>query len=183
MAEVNKPKPAPKAAAKAKAAGKPSAAPKVKAAAPKVTASKVTAPNIAGKAASALAKTKAAAGVNSAKAKDNMNDFKDKAAESARSAAERSKERASEAVSGIGKLLRDSAETIDTNVGKNYGDYARSAADAVDGFAEKMSAKEVDDIVGDARDFVRKSPAVAIGAAAAIGFVLVRLLRSGRDEA
>ena len=173
MAQTNDPKPTSKTAAKVVAAKKSSAALKPKAAAPKVIKNT----------ANALTEANAAVDVNAKKVTDNMNDFKDKAADSARSAAERGKERASEAVSGIGKLLRDSAETIDSNVGKNYGDYARSAADAVDGFAEKMSAKEVDDIVGDARDFVRKSPAVAIGAAAAIGFVLVRLLRSGRDEA
>ena len=117
------------------------------------------------------------------KVKDDMKNFKDKATETAREAAERGKDRASEAVSSIGKLLRDSAATIDDNVGKNYGDYARSAADAVDGFATKMEAKDVGDLATDARDFVRKSPAVAIGAAAAIGFVLVRLIRSGRDGA
>jgi ElaB/YqjD/DUF883 family membrane-anchored ribosome-binding protein len=180
MVETRKPTPkaAVKAASKPAAAGKAKAAPKT--AAPKAkTATTKTPPKSAG----ALAKAKAAVGVNETKVKDEMNNFKDKAADTARNAAERGKERASEAVSGIGKLLRESAETIDSNVGKNYGDYARNAADAVDGFAEKMNAKEVDDIVGDARDFVRKSPAVAIGAAAAIGFALVRLLRSGRDEA
>ncbi len=173
MAEPTKPKAAQKTAAKPKATVKPKAAPKPRAAAP----------NAAAVPANVLARAKAATGVNETNVKDEMNNFKDKATDTARGAAERGKERASEAVSGIGKLLRDSAETIDTNVGKNYGDYARNAADAVDGFAEKMSAKEVDDIVGDARDFVRKSPAVAIGAAAAIGFVLVRLLRSGRNDA
>jgi ElaB/YqjD/DUF883 family membrane-anchored ribosome-binding protein len=173
MVETSKPKSPPKSAPKPDM--KPKAASKTKSA--------VKPKSPAAKPAGAVGKVSAAAGVNQKKMKDDMNNFKDKAADSARSAAERGKERASEAVSGIGKLLRESAATIDTNVGKNYGDYARSAADAVDGFADKMSAKEVDAIVGDARDFVRKSPAVAIGAAAAIGFVLVRLMRSGRDEA
>jgi ElaB/YqjD/DUF883 family membrane-anchored ribosome-binding protein len=129
-----------------------------------------------------LDKVKPAIGVTKTKVQDEMNNFKGKAADTARNAAERGKERASEAMTGIGKMIRDSAETIDSNVGKNYGDYARSAADAVDGFAEKINANDVDAIVDNARDFVRKSPAVAIGAAAAIGFVLVRLLRSGRDD-
>ena len=38
-----------------------------------------------------------------------------------------------------------------------------------------------DDIVEDTRNFVRKSPALAIGAAAAVGFLLTRLIRAGRD--
>ena len=117
------------------------------------------------------------------KVKDDMNNFKAKAADSARAAAEKGKDRATEAVASISKLIRDSAATIDENVGKQSGDYARTAAESVDGFASKMDAKDVDVIVDEAREFVRKSPAVAIGAAAAIGFVLARLVRSGRDDA
>jgi ElaB/YqjD/DUF883 family membrane-anchored ribosome-binding protein len=163
----------PKPKATAKAAVKPKAAPKPKAAAKAPAAKTVV------KALPVKGKTQD----TKSKVKDDMKNFKDKAAEGARNAAERGKDKASEAVSSIGKLLRDSATTIDDNVGKNYGDYARSAADAVDGFAGKMNAKDVDDIANDARDFVKKSPAVAIGAAAAIGFVLARLIRSGRDDA
>jgi ElaB/YqjD/DUF883 family membrane-anchored ribosome-binding protein len=157
-AKVKSPaKPATKPVGKAKATSKPKAAPQK------------------------LAKAAASAGTTQSKVKDDMNNFKDKAADTARNAAERGKDRASEAVGSLGKLLRDSAATIDENVGATYGDYARSAADSVEGFADKMSAKPVDAIVDDARQFVRKSPAVAIGAAAAIGFVLARLIRSGRD--
>ncbi len=145
---------------------------------PKIAAAK-TAPRKVTASVKAVSKSNPANG----KVKAEMNNFKDKATDTARNAAERGKERATEAVSGIGKLIRDSASSIDENVGKNYGDYARSAADAVDNFAGKMDTKQVDDIVGDARDFVRKSPAIAIGAAAAIGFVLSRLIRSGRDDA
>jgi ElaB/YqjD/DUF883 family membrane-anchored ribosome-binding protein len=151
------PKPAAKAATKAKPTPKP-----------KTTAQK-------------LVKAAPSVGTTQEKVKVEMNNFKDKAAETARTAAEKGKDRASEAVSSIGKLLRDSAPTIDENVGANYGDYARSAADSVEGFADKINAKPVDEMVEDARQFVRKSPAVAIGAAAAIGFVLARLIRSGRD--
>jgi ElaB/YqjD/DUF883 family membrane-anchored ribosome-binding protein len=112
-----------------------------------------------------------------------MNDFKSKATDSARAAAQKGKDRATEAVDSIGKLIRDSAATIDDNVGKQYGDYARSAADMVEGFAGKMDAKDVDALADDARQFVRKSPAIAVGAAAAIGFVLARLIRSGGKDA
>ncbi len=166
MAETSKAKPKANPPAVTKAAAKPKAA-----------AAKAKPAN-----AKSVGKAKPAIGVTKIKVQDEMNNFKDKAADTARNAAERGKEKASEAMSGIGKMIRDSAESIDSNVGKNYGDYARSAADAVDGFAEKINANDVDAIVDNARDFVRKSPAVAIGAAAAIGFVLVRLLRSGRDD-
>lgn len=160
--------------AKAKAAPKSKTVPKKPAAAK---------PKAAHKAISKATPAKGKAEDMKSKVKSDMNNFKAKATDSARAAAEKGKDRATEAVSSISKLIRDSAATIDENVGKQYGDYARSAADSVDGFASKMEAKDVDAIVGEAREFVRKSPAVAIGAAAAIGFVLARLVRSGRDDA
>ena len=79
-------------------------------------------------------------------------------------------------------MIEDSAKTLDSNVGEKYGDYARSAADAVSSFAEKLNGKEIDDMVEDARGFVRKSPAVAIGAAAVVGFLVSRLIKSGMDD-
>lgn len=116
------------------------------------------------------------------KIKEDFQAFKEKATDKARTAAEKGKDKATEAVTGIGQLIRDSAPTIDDNVGTQYGDYARSAADAVEKFAGKIESKDVDELVTDARDFVRSKPAVAIGAAAAIGFVLARMIRSGKDE-
>jgi ElaB/YqjD/DUF883 family membrane-anchored ribosome-binding protein len=168
MAETAKPK------AAAKSAAKPKTAPKKPAVAKKPAAS----PRAVAKAAPAKGKTEDV----KAKVKADMSNFKAKATDSAKAAAEKGKDRATEAVGSIGKLIRDSAATIDDNVGKQYGDYARSAADMVDGFAGKMDAKDVDAIAEDARQFVRKSPAVAIGAAAAIGFVLARLIRSGGKD-
>ena len=168
MANTAKPKPAPKLATKLKAATKPATAKK---------------PGASPKSVAKAAPSKGKTADMKSQVKSDMNNFKAKATDSARAAAERGKDRATEAVSSISKLIRDSAATIDENVGKQYGDYARSAAESVDGFASKIDAKDVDVLVSDASEFVRKSPAVAIGAAAAIGFILARLVRSGRDDA
>jgi ElaB/YqjD/DUF883 family membrane-anchored ribosome-binding protein len=173
MAETAKPK------AAAKPAAKPKAAPKKTATASTAAAKPAAASKAVAKAAPPQGKTEKV----TTKVKADMNDFKAKATDSAKAAAEKGKDRATEAVGSIGKLIRDSAATIDENVGKQYGDYARGAADAVDGFATKLDAKDVDALAEDARQFVRKSPAVAIGAAAAVGFVLARLFRSGGKDA
>ena len=153
---------------------KPAAAAKKPAAKPKATAAKT-----------AVTKAKPNPGKVETEVKTKMKtefaNMKDKAADRAREAAESGKDKASEALEGFGKILRDSAGQIDEKVGAQYGDYARKAADAVDDLAGKMDAKRVDDILEDTRQFIRKSPGVAIGAAAAIGFVLARLVRSGRD--
>ena len=60
---------------------------------------------------------------------------------------------------------------------------ARSAADGISGFAETLRGKEIDDLIDDATALVKKSPVIAIGTAAAVGFVLARLIKSGIDAA
>jgi ElaB/YqjD/DUF883 family membrane-anchored ribosome-binding protein len=89
------------------------------------------------------------------------------------------KERAGTALDEIVKMINDAAGTVDEKLGSQYGQYARTAADKVQGFSEGLKAKELDDLIEDARGFVQKSPAIAIGTAAALGFVLVRLIQSG----
>ncbi len=91
------------------------------------------------------------------------------------------KDRAGGALDEFAKLMTDAASTVDDRLGAQYGDYARSAANSLTGFADTLRNKDIDELLGDARELVKKSPAVAIGTAAAIGFVLARLVKSGLD--
>ena len=75
-------------------------------------------------------------------------------------------------------VIEDAARSIEQRLGAEYGDYAHRAAEAVAGFSGKVRDKSVDDLIGDGREIVRKSPGVAIAAAAVVGFALVRVLRS-----
>lgn len=110
--------------------------------------------------------------------------IKEQASKTARAAADVAKDTTGGAMHSLSKLIADTAGTVDAKLGPQYGDYARYAAEAVAGAAKSLDAKDVDQLVGDARDFVRKSPAVAIGAAAVVGYVLMRLAKgSGSDEA
>lgn len=91
------------------------------------------------------------------------------------------KDRAGGALEEFAKLLTDAAGTVDEKLGAQYGDYARSAANSLSGFGDTLRNKDVDDLLADAKELVKKSPAVAIGTAAAVGFVLARLVKSGLD--
>lgn len=113
--------------------------------------------------------------------KDNVIKFANDAGEKAKAAAEDGKTRAGGALDELATMLRDAAGSVDEKVGDQYGQYARSAADAVANFSQSLQSKQVDDLIDDAREFVKKSPAVAIGTAAAIGFVLARLVKAGLD--
>ena len=88
-----------------------------------------------------------------------------------------------DALHGLSKLIADTAGAVDSKLGPQYGDYARKAAEAVSGAAKSLDDKELDELAEDARNFVRKSPAVAIGAAAIVGFVLMRMMRGSGDDA
>ena len=109
-------------------------------------------------------------------------EYKAQATDKARDLANQGKERASGALDDVARLIGDNAAQIDDTVGAQYGDYARRAADMVSGAAESLRGKEVEELLDDARDLIRKSPAIALGAAAAAGFLLARVVKSGSES-
>lgn len=114
--------------------------------------------------------------------KDEAGKLTGQAGDRIRAFADDGKSRATGFLDELAKTIDDAAGTIDDKVGAQFGGYARNASGAVTNFADTLRNKDVDALLDDAREFVRKSPGVAIGAAAAVGFVLARLLRSGIDE-
>lgn len=92
------------------------------------------------------------------------------------------KTRASDALSTLGKTISDTAATIDEKLGVQYGDYARTAARSIQETAAKLESKDLGELGEDVKEFVRKSPGVAIGVAAIAGYAIARLLSSGSDD-
>lgn len=121
--------------------------------------------------------------LNSVDWKTHIDPLKDQATKTARSAAVVAKDKTGTAMQSLSKLITDTAGTVDAKLGPQYGDYARQAAEAVAGAADRLDSKDVDQLMAEAKDFVRKSPAVAIGAAAVVGFVLMRLAKGSDDKA
>lgn len=115
------------------------------------------------------------------KASAKAAEFKEQYADKARGYAETGKERASAGLDSVAKMIGDNASHVDGALGEVYGDYVRRAADAVSGFSDTLRDKDVDELVDDARDLVRRSPAIAIGAAAAAGFVIARIIKAGSE--
>ena len=92
-------------------------------------------------------------------------------------------ERSSEALANVSKLVGDTATGLDDRLGAEYGDYARKAAGAIEEVANSLASKDPDQLIDDTRNFVRKSPGVALAGAAIVGFALARLVKSGLDDA
>jgi ElaB/YqjD/DUF883 family membrane-anchored ribosome-binding protein len=115
------------------------------------------------------------------KLKEEASSMASEATDAARKAATTGKDKAAEALSGLSKIANDAAGAVDQHLGKTYGDYARKASTGVESVATKLQEKDVDQLVTDATDFVKKRPAIVAGAVAAIGLVLVGLF-TGRNK-
>jgi ElaB/YqjD/DUF883 family membrane-anchored ribosome-binding protein len=121
------------------------------------------------------------AGNATATLKNAAGNFSSQASDKVREFAVMGKDRAGGALDQLAQMLTDAAGQVDGKLGANYGQYARTAAEQVQTFSASVRDKDIDELMVDAREVVRKSPGVAIGAAAAIGFVLARLIQAGID--
>ena len=112
---------------------------------------------------------------------DGASKLQGQAGDKVREFADLGKERAAGALEQLAAMLTDAAGQVDAKLGAQYGGYARNAADAVQGFSGRVKTADIHELLDQGRELVRKSPGAAIGAAAAIGFVLARLVQSGID--
>ena len=115
-------------------------------------------------------------------ARDQISSLRGQAGGKLRGFADDGKTRATGLLDDFSEVISDAARSIDQKFGQDYGEYAHGAAGAVSSFADKVRNKSVDDIVDDTREFVRKSPGIAIGIAAVAGFALMRVIKTGLDE-
>lgn len=92
------------------------------------------------------------------------------------------KDKVAGGLNSLAKAIDDSAASVDDRLGSQYGDFARSAATTVAGLAGSLEQQDLDELVASTRDFVKKSPAVAIGSAAVVGFMLARLMRGSNNN-
>jgi ElaB/YqjD/DUF883 family membrane-anchored ribosome-binding protein len=115
--------------------------------------------------------------------REQVTNLRGTAAERIRGFADGGKGRATGLLDEVSEVIKEAARSVDERLGEDYGRYAHQAADAVSGFSGRIREKSVDDLLDDTRDFVRKSPAVAIGVAAVAGFALMRVIKTGLDDA
>ena len=111
--------------------------------------------------------------------RDQIQSLKGQATDKAREYADQGKERATTALDNFSEVVQDAARSVDERLGSEYGQYAHRAANAVTQLAEGLRGKSVDDLLEDSRSLIRKSPGVAIGAAALVGFALARVVKAG----
>jgi ElaB/YqjD/DUF883 family membrane-anchored ribosome-binding protein len=91
------------------------------------------------------------------------------------------KNRAATAISDAAKLIRQAG--VQAQGGQGSLPLADQLADRVGGLAQTIEQKEVEELIADTEDFARRQPALFLGIAATLGFVAVRVLKSGQAAA
>ena len=87
-------------------------------------------------------------------------------------------------IANVSRMVGDTADGLEERLGPEFGDYARRAAQSIETAANSIASKNPDELIDDTREFVRRSPGVAVAGAAIIGFAIARLIKSGlaRDD-
>lgn len=115
--------------------------------------------------------------------REQAGEFAGRTGETLREAAGTGKDKAADALHGIADAVRDLADRADAEGETgSAARFARRAADGMDRLSDVLKDKSLDDFGQDVRTFVRERPAIAIGAAAVLGFALARMLKSGSDD-
>lgn len=91
------------------------------------------------------------------------------------------KDSAVEFIDGYIQTIQDAATKVEEFAGPQVAQYVHQVADMAADFSDKLRESDVDELVDEARNLVRRSPAIAIGAAAAAGFALSRFLKATSD--
>ena len=108
--------------------------------------------------------------------------LRDQATGKIQEVAEVGKGRVDETLGTVAELLENGARSLEEQYGSGVGQYATRAAGAFSSFAGDLRDKDIEELLDDSRSVVRKSPVVAVGAAALFGFALSRVVQAGLDD-
>lgn len=114
--------------------------------------------------------------------KEQVSTLRSTAGDRARSYAVDGKQQATGLLNSLAEIIQDATGSVEQRLGSQYAGFGARAADSVSSLAHTLDERDIDDLIDDARAFVRRSPAVAIGVAALVGFVVARIVRSGVSE-
>ncbi|MDX2264081.1 MAG: hypothetical protein NW215_03810 [Hyphomicrobiales bacterium] len=81
----------------------------------------------------------------------------------------------------ISESTRTAAETLN-ETSPHLANFVRGAADRIEDFSRDIRDQTVDDLVRAASDYARRRPAVVFGAAAALGFIVLRMVKVNASE-
>ncbi len=84
-------------------------------------------------------------------------------------------------VAEVAEAARLAADHLEASA-PHLASIVRAASERVEEVADSLKGQTAEDLVRSSADFVRRQPALAFGAAAAVGFALVRLFKTGAEH-
>jgi ElaB/YqjD/DUF883 family membrane-anchored ribosome-binding protein len=114
--------------------------------------------------------------------KDQISTLTGQAGERARTLADDGKSQATNFLQTVAQIVADAAGSVEDRLGSQYAGFGQRASSSINSLASTLDQRSVDDLIGDARSFVQRSPAIAIGIAAVAGFAVARVVRSSVAE-
>ena len=105
-----------------------------------------------------------------------------RATEGAENYADRQLDWGVEMLGHVADSVRAAADNL-SETAPPLGAFAREAADRMETFSRSLRGQSVRDLAQTASDFARRRPAVVLGAAAAVGFLLVRMVNTAPPRA
>jgi hypothetical protein len=114
-------------------------------------------------------------------AKEDARALADRAREAAMSALDRQKAEAASQLDGLAQAFRSTAENLES---QHYGPiarYAGLAAENLGGIAEALNEQDLASLLSSGRRLARRQPALFVGGAVALGFGLIRFLKSSGE--
>jgi ElaB/YqjD/DUF883 family membrane-anchored ribosome-binding protein len=113
--------------------------------------------------------------------KDQVSTLRGQAGDKLRTLANDGKGRTETLLDDFADVINEAARAVEQRFGGEYSGFINQAAERVTGLNDQLRDKSVDDLLDDTRDFVRKSPGVALGIAAIAGFAVTRVLKTGLE--
>jgi len=93
--------------------------------------------------------------------------------------AESRKREGAERIKGFGRAVHGAADEIGKEI-PQAAEYVHQAADTIEGAADHLRNRSIDELIGTFTRFARQQPAAAFAGAVLVGFVLSRFIKSAR---
>ena len=116
------------------------------------------------------------------RAREVVQQAKDRAGERIESRITDSKSRAAETLSGVASTLLSSSQQLREQNHAGAGRAVERAAEGVERFAHYLQDTDVDEVVDQVYDFARRQPAAFMGGAFALGFLASRFIKASTPE-
>jgi hypothetical protein len=113
--------------------------------------------------------------------KQTVSSAADKAKQTAKSQASTQKDQAAQGLHTVGQAVNQAAQQLRQNNQAPIAQVAETAASNLNQFADHLSSRNIDDLIGEVENFASSQPALFLGGAFLLGVLGARFLKSSRS--